>query len=170
MDWSTRFPDLCWFFVCEYLSISDIAQLSSTCRTLRHLLWSYQSSLWHHLIRVNCCSSTFIQSILTLFNEDDDDDDVVMIENEQFIKRLSSDANAFQHVFDQFLIVPCRSLGHSRYVRLTSARTSIRAFLAYQRCIYPRSMPFFTSHIRPSAKLFRVYYHRSVSLHHFNQS
>ena len=73
MDWSTRFPDLCWFFVCEYLSISDIAQLSSTCRTLRHLLWLCESLFWAHLIHVRCCSSTFSQSILTLFDQDQDD-------------------------------------------------------------------------------------------------
>ncbi|CAF1507031.1 unnamed protein product [Adineta ricciae] len=50
IDSSIKLPDLCWFNICQHLSVGEIAQLSSTCQTSRHMLWSRESSLWFYLI------------------------------------------------------------------------------------------------------------------------
>ena len=78
IDYSNKIPDLCWYKICQYLSVWDIAQLSSTCQILRHMLWSRQSSLWMYLIHLKVQSSVFCQSIKALCDEDENEDAIIV--------------------------------------------------------------------------------------------
>ena len=81
IDSSIELPNLCWFNICQYLSVGEIAQLSSTCQTLRHMLWSRESSLWFYLIQLKCKSIALYRSIRDLMDEDED---AIIFENERF--------------------------------------------------------------------------------------
>lgn len=157
IDWSIECPDLCWFSICEHLSISDISRLSSTCRTLRHRLWSAQASLWSHLIRREFDPAVFRQLMNILTENDQDEDSNVAEKNVQFCRRILSDVEAYQAMHEKFLTF----FGSRSWIsRLTSARNDIRGFFARQRFTFPRSMPFLDSPVPLSSRLFRLHYYR----------
>lgn len=158
IDCSVELPNLCWFDICQYLSIRDIAQLSSTCRTLRHMLWSRQSSSWIYLIHLRFHSSTLCQSIRTLFDQhEDDDEDTIVAENDRLSQRLLSDIEAYDNLHEKFL-------NGEQYlywfIYFTSAEKDKRGYFATRRFLFPESIPLLNCPVLLSSKLFRLYYYR----------
>ena len=156
IDWSIKCPDLCWFYICEHLSVSDISRLSSTCRILRHMLWSGEALLWTYLISRKFGSLVLSQLMKTL-SDNDEDEDSIIAENDRFCERLLSDITAYEVIYEKFLTLWRSRAWHSR---LTSARTEMRGFFACQRLTYPNSTPLLNCPIRLSSKLFRLYHYR----------
>ena len=156
IDYSNEIPDLCWYKICQYLSVWDIAQLSSTCQILRHMLWSRQSSLWMYLIHLKVQSSVFCQSIKALCDEDENED-AIIVENNRFSQRLVSDINAYEAMHEKFLN---REQCPTWHVRFTLPETDKRGFLAWRRFAYINSIPLLNCPIPLSSTLFRLYYYR----------
>jgi len=163
-DFSIELPDICWFNICQYLSIAEIAQLSSTCQTLRHMLWSCQSSLWFYLIHLKCESTVLCQSILVLIDQDEnEDEDAIITENNRFSQRLLLDIKTYEVFYKKFL-----KPGQFRswYTYFTSAENEIRGFFAYRRFMFPNPIrlldcvPMLDCPVLLSSKLFRLYYYR----------
>jgi hypothetical protein len=156
IDCSVELPDLCWCNICQYLSIGDIAQLSSTCRTLRHTLWSRQSSLWIYLIRLKFHSSILCQSIRALFDQDEDED-AIIAENNRFSQRLLSDIEAYEVLHEKFL---SPEQYRSWHVHFTLVEKEKRGFFAWRRFMFSSSIPLLNCPVPLSSKLFRLYYYR----------
>lgn len=156
IDYSIEIPDLCWLNICQYLSIGDIAQFSSTCRTLRHMLWSHESSLWMYLIHLKVQSSIFCQSIKVLCDQDENED-AIIAENDQLSQRLLSDTKAYEAMHENFL---CPTHYRTWHARLTSAETDKRGFIAWRRFVLPYPIPLSNYPIPLSSTLFRLYYYR----------
>ncbi|CAF3685029.1 unnamed protein product [Adineta steineri] len=162
IDSSIKLPDLYWFNICRYLSIADIAQLSSTCQTLRHMLWSHESSLWFYLIHLKCKSTVLCQSIRVLIDQDENED-VIIAENNRLSQRLLLDIKTYEVFYEKFL-----KPGQFRswYCYFTSAENEIRVFFAYRRFMFPNRIrlldcvPMLDCPVLLSSKLFRLYFYR----------
>ncbi|CAF1551607.1 unnamed protein product, partial [Didymodactylos carnosus] len=136
--------------------LNSLSQLSSTCRILRHMLWSRQSSLWSYLIHLKFHSSILYQSIRALFDQDEDED-AIIAENNRFSQRLLSDIEAYEVLHEKFF-----KPGQYRFwhVYFTLAEKEKRGFFALRRFIFPNSMPLLNYPVPLSSKLFRLYYYR----------
>ncbi|CAF1312510.1 unnamed protein product [Adineta steineri] len=164
IDSSIELPDLCWFNICRCLSIAEIAQLSSTCQTLRHMLWSHESSLWFYLIHLKCKSTVLCQSIRVLIDQDEnEDEDVIIAENNRFSQRLLLDMKTYEVFYEKFL--KPRQF-RSWYSYFTTAENEIRGFFAYRRFMFPNPIrlldcvPMLDCPVLLSSKLFRLYFYR----------
>lgn len=157
IDWSIECPDLCWFRICQHLSLWDIAQLSSTCRRLRQILWSDQSSMWISLIRLKFGSSILCQSMRMFFDQDNEDEDAIITENDHFSARLTTDIESYGVVYKTFFSQ--RYFG-SWHCRFTLPEREIRGFLAWKRFTFPQYIPRLDYSVPLSSKLFRLFYYR----------
>jgi hypothetical protein len=164
IDSLIELPDLCWFNICRYLSITEIGQLSSTCQTLRHMLWSRQSSLWLYLIHLECKSSVLCQSVQVLIDQDENkDEDEIIAENNRFSQRLLLENKTYKVFYEKFLKP---EQFHSWYISFTLAKKDIRGFFAYRRFMFPNHIrlldcvPMLDCPVLLSSKLFRLYYYR----------
>lgn len=158
IDYSIELPDLCWFNICQYLSVEDIAQLSSTCRTLRHMFWSCQSSLWNYLIHQKFRSSILCQSIGALFDENEDEDEnAIIAENNRFSQRLLSDIETYEILHEKFLN---NKWGRTWHIYFTRAEKEKRGYAAWRRCTSPTFIPSMNNPTPLSSRLFRMYYYR----------
>ncbi|CAF1934113.1 unnamed protein product [Rotaria magnacalcarata] len=151
-------PELCWLNICQYLSIRDIVQLSSTCRILRHVLWSRQSALWICLIHLKFHSSIFCQPMRALFDQDEDEDESIA-ENNRFSQRLLFNIEAYEVLHEQF---PNPEQCRTWHVRFTLAEKEKRGVFAWRRFIFPSSIPLLNCPVPLSSKLFRLYYYRQA--------
>ncbi len=159
-DYSIEFPELCWFNVCQYLSIKDIAQLSSTCRVLRHMLWSRQSSLWIYLIYRKFHSSILCQSLKVCSYEDkdkDEDEDEIINEIDRFSKRLLSDIESYKVSHEHSLLPGSCQSWHAIFLL---PQKDIRAFIAMRRFALPNPIRLSDYPVALSSKLFRLFYYR----------
>lgn len=157
IDWSIQLPDLCWFHICQHLSIGNIAQLSSTCRILRDLLWSRDSSLWMYLIRLNFDSAASRLSARLLFEEvDEEDEDSIIAENDRFSRRLLLQAEAYEVSFQRFRNATYYRSWHAQF---TSPKNDMRGFIAFERCTYP-ICDFPITPLRLSPQALRLHYYR----------
>ncbi len=157
-DYSIEFPELCWFNICQYLSIKDIAQLSSTCRVLRHMLWSRQSSLWIYLIYRKFHSSILCQSLKVFCYEDKDkDEDEIINEIDRFSKRLLSDIESYKVLHEHSLQPGSCQSWHAIFLL---PQKDIRAFIAMRRFALPNPIRLSDYPVALSSKLFRLFYYR----------
>lgn len=155
-DWSVACPDVCWFHICEHLSVSDISRLSSTCRLLRHRLWSKGTSLWTYLV-YRRFRSFATSPIMRALSDIDPDEESIITENIRFCQRLASDREANAMMHEKFSSW-CTS--HEWDSRLSSARNDIRGFLACQRARYITLVPFLDGPVPLSSELCHLHYYR----------
>lgn len=155
-DWSIHCPDLCWFRICEHLSVRDIAQLGSTCRTLHQMFWSRESPIWTYLIRLKFPSSSLFQATTALSNETDDEESIVA-ENDRFSRRLSDDVQAYERNYQEFTSRFYWRSWHSCFI---GGKKEIRGYFAFERFTYPDSLPLLNDPVQLSSKLWRLYYYR----------
>ncbi|CAF4060837.1 unnamed protein product [Rotaria magnacalcarata] len=138
-------------------SLKDIVQLSSTCRILRHVLWSRQSALWICLIHLKFHSSIFCQPMRALFDQDEDEDESIA-ENNRFSQRLLFNIEAYEVLHEQF---PNPEQCRTWHVRFTLAEKEKRGVFAWRRFIFPSSIPLLNCPVPLSSKLF--HYRRCLS-------
>ena len=157
IDWSIQLPDLFWFHICQHLSIGNIAQLSSTCRILRNMLWSRESSLGMYLIRLKFDSSGIRQSTRLLLEEvDEEDEDSIIAENDRFSRRLILHAEAYEVSYERFRNATYYQCWHAQF---TSAKNDMRGFIAFERWTFP-TFSFPITPLRLSPKVLRLHYYR----------